>query len=81
MGDDPIALRELAVQAEILGKHAESVELWEKFIAIEPNEPKAYINMGIAYTGLRQFEDVLETAQMAMKLAPDMREAHYHYSL
>ena len=81
MGEDAIALRELAIQAEILKKHDEAVELWEKFIAIDPNEPKAYINMGISYCSLGKFEDVLETAQKAMKLAPDMKEAHYNYAL
>jgi len=81
MGEDTIALRELAIQAEILGKHDEAVELWEKFIAIDPNEPKAYINIGISYCSLGKFEDVLETAKKALKLAPDMKEAHYHYAL
>jgi len=81
MGDDTVALREMAIQAEILGKHDEAVELWERFIAIEPNVPEAFINMGIAYCSLGKFEDVLETSKKAMKLAPDMKEAHYNYAL
>ena len=81
MGDDAVALRELAIQAEIIKKHDEAIELWERFIAIEPNVPKAYINMGISYCSLGKFEEVLETAKKAMKLAPDMKEAHYNYAL
>jgi glycosyltransferase involved in cell wall biosynthesis/MoaA/NifB/PqqE/SkfB family radical SAM enzyme len=84
MGDDTVALpalREMAIQAEILGKHDKAVELWERFIAIEPHVPEAFINMGIAYCSLGKFEDVLETAKKAMKLAPDMKEAHYNYAL
>ena len=81
MGDDTIAIRELAIQAEILGKHDEAIELWERFIAIEPNVSSTYINMGISYCGLGKFEDVLETAKKAMKLEPDLKEGHYNYAL
>jgi len=81
MGDDTVAIRELAIQAEIIKKHDEAIELWERFIAIEPSVPKAYINMGISYCSLGKFEEVLETAKKAMKLAPDLKEAHYNYAL
>jgi len=84
MGDDTVALpalREMAIQAEILGKHDKAVELWKRFIAVKPNLPEAFINLGIAYCSLGKFEDVLETAKKAMKLAPDMKEAHYNYAL
>jgi len=80
-GGDAVAIRELAIQAEIIGKHVEAIELWERFIAIEPNVTEAYINMGISYCNLGKFEEVLETAKKAMKLAPDVKEAHYNYAL
>jgi len=80
-GGDAVAIRELAIQAEIIKKHDEAIELWERFIAIEPSVPKAYINMGISYCSLGKFEEVLETAKKAMKLAPNMKEAHYNYAL
>jgi tetratricopeptide (TPR) repeat protein len=78
---DAVALRELAIQAEIMGKHNEAIELWQRFNTIEPDVPNAYINMGISYCSLGNFEGVLKTAQKAMKLAPDMKEAHYNYAL
>ena len=84
MGDDAAALpalREMAILAEILGKHDQAVELWKRFIAVEPNVAEAFINIGISYCSLGKFEDVLETAKKAMKLAPDMKEAHYNYAL
>ena len=34
MGDNEVALCELAIQAETLGKHEESIELWERLIKI-----------------------------------------------
>jgi len=40
MGDDTVALpalREMAIQAEILGKHDKAVELWKRFIAVRGN--------------------------------------------
>jgi len=76
-----VALRELAIQAEIMGKHDEAIELWERFNTIEPDVPKAYINMGISYCNLGNFEGVVKTAKKALKLAPDMKEAHYNYAL
>ena len=81
MGDAPVALRELAIQAEGLKKHEEAVELWERFITLVPNEPKAYINMGISYCSLGQFDKVLATAEKALKLAPDLKEGHYNCAL
>jgi tetratricopeptide (TPR) repeat protein len=81
MGDSPIALRELAIQAEGLKKHQEAVELWQRFIAIVPNEPKAYINMGISYCNLGQFDKVLVTAEKALKFAPDSKEGYFNYAL
>jgi GT2 family glycosyltransferase/Flp pilus assembly protein TadD/glycogen synthase/SAM-dependent methyltransferase len=81
MGDAPVALRELAIQAEGLKKHEEAVKLWKRFIAIVPNDPKAYINMGISYCSLGQFDKVLATAEEALKLAPDSKEGHFNCGL
>jgi glycosyltransferase involved in cell wall biosynthesis len=80
-GDEIEALRELAVQAQALGKYDESIELWERFVAMQPDTPLAFINMGAAYCKLGKYEDALKTAKRALKLAPDTREALYNYSL
>jgi FkbM family methyltransferase len=79
--NDPAALRELAVQTEILGKYEEAIELWQKYIAIQPDDPSAYVNMGISFYQLAKFGDVLKSSEQAIKLAPDMKEAHYNYAL
>ncbi len=80
-GCAPVALRELAVQAEILKKHAEAVELWHRYIAEAPHEPRAYIYLGISYCSLGRFDKVLETAEKALALLPDSKEGHYHFAL
>ncbi|MCD6298234.1 MAG: glycosyltransferase, partial [Deltaproteobacteria bacterium] len=49
LGDDVVAIRELAVQAGDLGKHDEAIELWQRLVAIKPDMPVAYVNMGTAY--------------------------------
>jgi tetratricopeptide (TPR) repeat protein len=77
----PAALRELAIQAEILKKHDEAVELWHRYIAKAPHEPKAYIHLGISYCSLSRFDKVLETAEKTLELLPDSREGHYHFAL
>jgi tetratricopeptide (TPR) repeat protein len=81
MGDDAVALRELAIQAEILGKHDESLELWERFLAVSPGDPQAYINMGIAHGRRGEFAALLETAEKALALKPGLKEAHYNFAL
>lgn len=81
MGDNEVALRELAIQAQIIKKHDEAIELWERFIAIKPNFAGAYINMGISYCSLGKYDKVFETAKKAIKLEPDLKEAHYNCAL
>ena len=81
MGDDAVALRELAIQAEILGRHREALELWERFLKVVPDDPQAYINMGIVHCRTGDFEALLGTAQKALELNPALKEAHYNYAL
>jgi GT2 family glycosyltransferase/Flp pilus assembly protein TadD len=80
-GDDPVALRELAIQAEVLGKHAEAIDLWERFIVLQPANAAAYVNMGIVHSHTGNFEAVRDTAEKALALAPQLKEAHYNYAL
>lgn len=80
-GDPLVALRELAIQAAILGKSAEAVELWGKFIALKPNMPEAFVHLGTAYFQLNNYQAALQAAKKAQELAPDMKEAIYNYAL
>ena len=77
----PIALRELAVQAAILGRMVEAIELWEKFIAVKPGVPEAYIHLTTAYLQLSQYHAARQSSKKALALAPDMKEALYNYAL
>jgi len=80
MGDNAVALCELATQAETLGKHEESIELWERLIKIQPETALAFANMGTAYAKLGKFEKAVSVAVKALGIDPDMKEAHYNYA-
>ena len=79
--DDPIAIRELAIQAQTIEKYEEAIELWHRLIAIEPNMPVAFVSLGAAYCKLGKYEDALWTAENALKLVPDMKEGLYNFAL
>jgi tetratricopeptide (TPR) repeat protein len=81
MGDDVIAIRELAIQAGLLKKWEEAIELWQRLIAIRPNAPEAFVNMGTAYWHLGEYNNALSSAKKAMTLAPHMNESAYNYAI
>jgi tetratricopeptide (TPR) repeat protein len=76
-----IALRELAVQAAILGNHHEAVDLWKRFIALQPNISDGYINIGASYTQLGRYQEALSASQKALALDPQREEARYNYGI
>ncbi|MCK5492608.1 MAG: tetratricopeptide repeat protein, partial [Candidatus Omnitrophica bacterium] len=80
MGDNEVALCELAIQAETLGKHEESIELWERLIKIQPETVLAFVNMGTAYAKLGKYERAVSAASKALEIDPEMVEAHYNYA-
>jgi tetratricopeptide (TPR) repeat protein len=81
LGDNPVALRELAIQAAILGRSTEAITLWEKFIALNPNVPEAFVHLGSAYFQRKDYRAAFLAAKKALALAPEMKEAIYNYAL
>ncbi len=81
LGDDPIALRELAIQAGLLKKWEEAIELWQRLIAIRPKTPEAFVNLGTAYWHMDEYEKALWAAEKAVALAPQMNESTYNYAI
>ncbi len=80
-GDIPIALKELAVQAAALQKHDEAVALWKRYLAMKPDDPQAYINLGISFCMLGDFAAVRRTAEQALRIKPGLKEAQYNLAL
>jgi tetratricopeptide (TPR) repeat protein len=82
--EDVNALRELAIQATILEKNQEALELWQRLLALNP-DPKlaaiAYVNMGTIHCRLTKFDDALNAAKRAVECAPDLKEARYNHAM
>jgi glycosyltransferase involved in cell wall biosynthesis/tetratricopeptide (TPR) repeat protein len=84
MGEDVNALRELAIQATILERNQEALDLWQRLLAVNPFPELsaiAYVNMGTIYSRLSQFEAALEVGQKALECAPELKEAQYNYAV
>jgi tetratricopeptide (TPR) repeat protein len=84
-GDDMEALFELAVQAMELKKYDEAIELWQKFLSLQADIPKAfltvaYVNAGSAYLRLGKYTDALLFSEKAIELTPDLKEAVVNYA-
>ncbi|MGV7223971.1 MAG: glycosyltransferase [Nitrospinales bacterium] len=84
MGDDLNALRELAIQATIIGKNKDAIELWERLLALKP-DPKfcaeVFINMGTVYSRMGKYQDALYASKMATAHSPELKEAIYNYAM
>ncbi|MBW2169112.1 MAG: glycosyltransferase [Deltaproteobacteria bacterium] len=81
MGHDAVAVRELAIQAGLLKKWEEAIELWQRLIGIQPKTPEAFVNMGTAYWHLGKYDQALSAAKRAIELAPHMNESSYNYAI
>lgn len=78
------ALRELAIQATILEKNSEALELWQKFIAMSPEDrsvAEACVNMSSIYLRLKDHQKARNCAKEAVKFGPDMKESHYNLAM
>lgn len=84
IGDDIVALKELAVQATNMEKNEEAIELWGRFIALKPEKlllSEAYVNLCTIYARLGDFEKALKLSMRAVKMCPNMKEAQYNLAM
>jgi tetratricopeptide (TPR) repeat protein len=81
MGDDPAAIRELAVQAGQLEYWAESLTLWEKLLDLKPGFSEGHINAAGACWQMARYDLALSYARKAVELAPDHKEAKYNLAV
>lgn len=81
MGDDKMALYELAIQAGILGKANEAIDLWQKFIALAPDRPEAFVHLATAYFQQQDYRSARQASKRALDIDPSMKEAIYNFSL
>ncbi|MBW2143093.1 MAG: glycosyltransferase, partial [Deltaproteobacteria bacterium] len=81
MGDHVNAIYELAVQAGMLEKWEEAIDLWQRLIALRPHVPVAFVNMGTAFQKIGKFDEAIQSVERAMALDSDMKEAPNDYAL
>ncbi|HSV93174.1 MAG TPA: glycosyltransferase [Desulfobacterales bacterium] len=79
--DRSASLREAAIQAARLGRSAEALDLWSRFLIDHPDSPEAYVNMGATCLALGRADDALRCAESALRCAPAMREARVNLAL
>ena len=78
------AVRELAIQATVLEKNSEAIELWQKFLSMKPENkvvPEAFVNMGTVYIRMKDYKKALIFSRKAVKVNPDMKEAQYNLGM
>ena len=81
MGNNVVALRELAIQAGNLEKFDEAIDLWQRFVRLKPGAPEAFVNLSHAYWQLGRYNEALINAQKAKDVAPAMKESHFNYAI
>jgi glycosyltransferase involved in cell wall biosynthesis len=81
LGNNPEAIRELAIQAGQLECWNEAIELWQRLLEMRPNWVEAYVNMAGAYWQMAQYEKALSMAQRALELEPELKEARYNVAV
>lgn len=81
LGNNIVALRELAVQAGQLEYWSQSLMLWKRLLKVQPEYPEAYVNMAGANWQLGRYEEAIEYARLSLKLMPGLKEAHYNLAV
>ena len=81
LGDNAVALRELAVQAAGLEKFDEAADLWQRLLKLDPNCAEAYVNMGTACWNLGNFNQAAHCAKKAVSIEPEFKEAQFNLAL
>lgn len=81
LGNDRVALRELAVQAGQLKRWQEAIEMWNRLLGISPGHIEAYVNMSGACWQMGHYEKGAAYAKKAIASAPHVKEGHYNLSV
>ncbi len=81
MADALIPLRELAVQAGILGRFDEAIDLWQRFLKLDNNNAEAWLNLGTALFSGGKIDAALAAAEQASELDPNLKESYFNRAL
>ncbi|MBA3974009.1 MAG: hypothetical protein C0504_07300 [Candidatus Solibacter sp.] len=67
-----------ASAASSAGDFASAAALWRSALTLEPDDPRAHNNLGVALSGLNQFAEAETALRRAIELKPAYAEAHYN---
>jgi tetratricopeptide (TPR) repeat protein len=81
LGEDVVAISELAIQARALGRYDEAVELWKRVLSIRADLPIAWFNMGSALIELGRHDEARTACARAAALDSGHREIAYNAAL
>ncbi len=79
--NDPIAIRELAVQAGRLEKFQEAISYWDRLAELQPNNATIYINMAYIHARLKNYRKAKAAAEKTVKLNPQLKEGYHNLGL
>ena len=77
------ASRENSFGVEVAGRGLwkEAAYRWEKAVALDPLNPKAHNNLGVAYERAGKFEEALQAYENALELSPSSEHIRQNYEL
>ncbi len=81
LGDDPVAIRELAVQAGQLERWTEAIDLWRNLLNLSPDHGEAFANLAGAYWQTGDYEEGLACARRAVRINPGLKESHFNQAV
>ena len=62
-------------------RYEEALEVFQKALAINPNNIESHINLGILFKKKGQWENAIESYQKALAINPLHSETHYNMAL
>lgn len=69
------------VEVASRGLWKEAAYRWEKAVALDPLNPKAFNNLGVAYERSGKFEEALSAYETALELLPTSDQIRQNYEL
>jgi len=74
--DTLLAYKQLGQMLQGQGKVEEAWQWYRKAIALSPNDPEIYLNLGILYAQQQQWHDAIKCYQKSLKLQPNFAEGY-----
>jgi glycosyltransferase involved in cell wall biosynthesis/cytochrome c-type biogenesis protein CcmH/NrfG len=76
--DDPMAIHELAIGANLMGKQEEAIDLWNRVALLQPNNARTFINLSAVYAKVGNYRKAKSSALRAVEIDPKHKAGHYN---